>query len=91
MRNMQPLTRMTLELPTELIQATERAIAQGKVTSLDELIARALRRELSTLSQTSLSSSESDEDPIWELGTNPVVCDVTDASENLDRYLYNSL
>jgi metal-responsive CopG/Arc/MetJ family transcriptional regulator len=80
---------MTLELPTELIQATERAIAQGKVTSLNELIARALRRELSMISQT--SSSKSQDDPIWELGTNPVVCDVTDASENLDRYLYNSL
>jgi hypothetical protein len=88
---MQPLTRMTLELPTELIQATERAIAEGKVTSLDELIALALRRELSTLSQASLSSSELEDDPIWGLGTNPVVCDVTDASENLDRYLYNSL
>lgn len=85
---MQPLTRMTLELPTELIQATEKAIAEGKVTSLDELIALALRRELSMLSQT--SSSELEDDPIWELGTNPVVCDVTDASENLDRYLYNS-
>ena len=44
---MQPLTRMTLELPTELIQATEKAIAEGKVTSLNELIALALRRRVS--------------------------------------------
>lgn len=88
---MQPLTRMTLELPTELIQATEKAIALLKVTSLDEFVATALRHELSTISQASLSSSELEDDPIWELGTNPVVCDVTDASENLDRYLYNSL
>ena len=58
---MQPLTRMTLELPTELIQATERAIAAGKVTSLNELIARALRHELSTISQASYSVSQSSE------------------------------
>jgi hypothetical protein len=35
-----------------------------------------------------LSKIKSKDDPIWELGTNPVVCDITDASENLDRYLY---
>ncbi len=29
-----------------------------------------------------------DEDPIFELGKHPVLADVTDASENLDRYLY---
>ena len=28
------------------------------------------------------------DDPIFKLGTNPVNCGVTDASENLDRYLY---
>jgi metal-responsive CopG/Arc/MetJ family transcriptional regulator len=55
MRNMQSLTRMTLELPTELIQATEKAIAQGKVKSLNEFVAIALRHELSSLSQAPLS------------------------------------
>lgn len=29
------------------------------------------------------------EDPILELGKHPIVVDVTDASENHDRYLYN--
>ena len=28
-------------------------------------------------------------DPILELGTQPIVCDVSDASENHDRYLYS--
>ena len=27
-------------------------------------------------------------DPILQLGTQPIVCDVSDASENLDRYIY---
>jgi hypothetical protein len=29
-------------------------------------------------------------DPILELGTQPVICDVTDASTNHDHYLYGS-
>ena len=28
------------------------------------------------------------DDPIFKLGSNPVSCDATDASENLDQYLY---
>jgi hypothetical protein len=28
------------------------------------------------------------DDPIYDLGKNPVACGVTDASENLDKYLY---
>ncbi len=35
--------------------------------------------------------SVSAEDPIFQLGKNPVICGVTDASENLDKYLYGSL
>ena len=86
---MSELTRMTLELPTELIEEAEKAIcfaasqseiASGKANSINEFVALALKHELSKI--------KSKVDPIWELGTNPVVCDVTDASENLDRYLY---
>lgn len=29
-------------------------------------------------------------DPIFEMGMNPVNCGVSDASENLDRYIYGS-
>jgi hypothetical protein len=29
------------------------------------------------------------DDPIWNLGKNPVRIDVTDASTNLDKYLYD--
>ena len=28
------------------------------------------------------------DDPIFKLGSSPVTCGATDASENLDRYLY---
>lgn len=30
-----------------------------------------------------------DDDPILELGKNPVVCGVSDASEDHDKYLYD--
>ncbi len=30
-------------------------------------------------------------DPILDLGSNPIICDVSDASENHDQYLYQSL
>ena len=29
-------------------------------------------------------------DPIWGLGKNPVALDVTDASVNLDKYVYDN-
>lgn len=32
-----------------------------------------------------------EEDPIFQLGKHPVTIDVTDASKNLDHYLYDSL
>jgi hypothetical protein len=35
-------------------------------------------------------SGPAPDDPIWGLGANPVACDVTDASVNLDRYLYGN-
>ncbi len=79
---MSELTRMTLELPTELIEQTQKAIISGKANNINEFIAKALKNELSKIA--------SQEDSIWELGVNPVVCDLSDASENLDRYLYES-
>lgn len=29
-------------------------------------------------------------DPIWNLGENPVECDISDASEQHDKYLYGT-
>jgi hypothetical protein len=31
---------------------------------------------------------EPDNDPIWNLGKNPITLDVTDASANHDKYIY---
>jgi hypothetical protein len=31
---------------------------------------------------------EPDNDPIWNLGKNPIKLGITDAAENLDKYLY---
>ena len=36
------------------------------------------------------ASGEDHEDPIFGLGTSPVEMDITDASENHDRYLYGT-
>jgi len=30
-------------------------------------------------------------DPIFELGKNPVLCGISDASENHDKYLYGNM
>jgi hypothetical protein len=96
---MESITNKTLQLPTELILATEKMIQSGKVKSFDDFVILALKHELLSLekaeNQTPLklekSQVESLEDPIWELGENPVLGDVTNASENLDQYLYKSL
>lgn len=91
---MSQIQRITLELPQELLQQTEALVKAGKVSSLDELITKVLQCEVNKL-QTQQSSPNSlnnlSDDPIFGLGENPVSAGVTDASENLDQYLYNSL
>ncbi len=39
-------TRTTLTLPNELLEATDKAVQQGKAKSRNEFVAQALRREL---------------------------------------------
>lgn len=31
------------------------------------------------------------EDPLWNIGSEPVTCGTPDASQNLDQHLYNSI
>jgi hypothetical protein len=92
---MEKTTYKTLQLPIELIQETEKIIQSGKASSFDEFVALALKHELLNLEQAEnqidLKSEVFSEDPIWELGENSVIGGVTNASENLDQYLYNSL
>ncbi|WP_227498600.1 ribbon-helix-helix domain-containing protein [Synechococcus sp. PCC 7336] len=49
-------TRTTLSLPSELIEATDRAIRAGKARSRNELVARALRHELAILKQEQIDA-----------------------------------
>jgi hypothetical protein len=86
---MSDLTRMILELPTDLIQASQKAIASGQAQDINELIISALQQKLLTIAEET-STKNLENDSIWELGTNPVVCDIKDVSENLDSYLYDS-
>lgn len=37
-----------------------------------------------------LTPLRDENDPIWEMGNEPVTCGLPDASENHDRYLYQS-
>ncbi|MGK7930988.1 MAG: hypothetical protein AB4041_06095 [Microcystaceae cyanobacterium] len=84
------LTQITIELPTDLIEAGERLIKAGKADSFNDLMALALRQQVSIL-QVSNVSDDSEDDPIWNLGKNPVMDTITDASQKLDDYLYGSL
>lgn len=87
-------TQITLELPTELLQTTQSLIKAGKASSLDELITQALQYKLSQLQRDQVFSNSnndlSDDDPIYQLGKNPISSDITDGSVNIDRYLYDS-
>ncbi len=92
------VTQLTLNLPTDLLQNTEAIVQSGIVKSLDELVIIALQHEIIKIQQiqqiqaknNSLpANTQEADDPIWGLGENPVVGGVSDASTNIDQYLYN--
>ncbi|MGL5033637.1 MAG: hypothetical protein ACRC6M_07540 [Microcystaceae cyanobacterium] len=87
---------VTLSLPTELLNQIEAFIQTQKPNSLDEFVTLALRDKLvktnsNVISKSSLVQQEvnPEEDSIWLLGTDTVEDTITDASINLDYYLYN--
>lgn len=45
-----------LVLPSELLEATDKAVKEGKVISRSELIARALRRELAAMKRAEIDA-----------------------------------
>ena len=93
---MSKVTQMTLSLPTDLINATERLIQSGLVKTIDDFVTLALHHELlkmqrlSEISQDSPENSDAFDDPIWGLGENPIQSGLRDASENIDNYLYGT-
>lgn len=46
--------RTTITLPSELLEATDKAIAQGKAKNRNEFVAQALRRELATIKRAEI-------------------------------------
>jgi metal-responsive CopG/Arc/MetJ family transcriptional regulator len=49
-------TRTTIALPAALLAATDRAVTDGKAKSRNELIARAIQRELALLRRTEIDA-----------------------------------
>jgi hypothetical protein len=93
---MPKVTQMTLSLPTDLINATERLIKSGLVKTIDDFVTLALHHELLKMQRLSenrqdlLENSDAFDDPIWGLGQNPIQSGLRDASENIDKYLYGT-
>jgi metal-responsive CopG/Arc/MetJ family transcriptional regulator len=49
--------RTTLTLPSELLEATDKAVQQGKAKSRNEFVAQALRRELAALKRAEIDAA----------------------------------
>jgi metal-responsive CopG/Arc/MetJ family transcriptional regulator len=49
-------TRTTIALPVALLAATDRAVSDGKAKSRNELIARAIQRELATIRRSEIDA-----------------------------------
>lgn len=84
---MSTIIPLTINLPQELVNASEELIKAGKVKNFDEFIATAVQNELlkNNLSVDYLP----DEDPIFGLGKNPVNIGIIDASNNLEKTTIN--
>lgn len=50
-------TRTTIALPTELLEAADRAVREGKARSRNDLLAAALRRELAARERTAIDAA----------------------------------
>jgi Arc/MetJ-type ribon-helix-helix transcriptional regulator len=49
-------TRMTIALPAALLAATDRAVTDGKAKSRNDLIARAIQRELALMRRAEIDA-----------------------------------
>ncbi|MFN2168121.1 MAG: ribbon-helix-helix protein, CopG family [Anaerolineae bacterium] len=85
-----------IRLPKEMHRALkQRALDEEK--SLAQIIRESVVQYLAsptgerTDEQEALRRAEFEADPLWLIGTDPVYSDITDASVNLDLYLYGPL
>jgi metal-responsive CopG/Arc/MetJ family transcriptional regulator len=53
-------TRITISLPTVLLAATDRAVTDGKAKSRNDLITRAIRRELALIRRAEIDTDLSE-------------------------------
>lgn len=54
---MEQTVRTTLTIPAELLEATDKAISQGKAKSRNEFVTQALRHELATLRKAEIDAA----------------------------------
>lgn len=78
---------ITIQVATEAAQAFNAATAMER-RKLELLITRQLLALASVSVAEPAAQVEMPTDPIFQLGTDPIAIDVTDASANHDRYLY---
>jgi metal-responsive CopG/Arc/MetJ family transcriptional regulator len=65
----EPVVRTTLSLSVELLEAIDRAVRSGKAKSRNELVARALKRELAALERAEIDNAlaEMVQDPDYQV------------------------
>jgi metal-responsive CopG/Arc/MetJ family transcriptional regulator len=61
-------TRTTISLPAALLAATDRAVVDGKAKSRNELIARAIQRELASIRRAEIDAdlTQMGQDPEYQ-------------------------
>jgi metal-responsive CopG/Arc/MetJ family transcriptional regulator len=61
-------TRTTIALPAALLAATDRAVTEGKAKSRNELIARAIQRELASIRRAEIDAdlTQMGQDPEYQ-------------------------
>lgn len=79
-----------IRLPKDLYrQAKRRALEEEK--SLAQLIRESVAQYLTATTETETGPKMWENDPLWLIGTDGTVADVTDASMRHDDYLYGPL
>ncbi len=79
-----------IRLPAQLHRELKRRAAEEN-KSMAQLLREAAAQYIASSQHFGPSQAQTDEDPLWLIGTDPVDFGVPDASENHDLYLYGPL
>ena len=88
------MSTLVIELPNDQLDTLERVARRRNMTinaMLAELLSTIIddiESEPDSVTQAPFHNTSRDDDPILELGRNPISIDVNDASVNHDRYVY---